>query len=108
MECVDEVVLDQRLRELRAAVNDDVALELLLELRYFLDDVATEDGRVVPLGALEGGGDHVLRHRVELVCELALDPRPDGCEALVGHTAEQEGVGSLRLLPLELIALRTP
>ena len=37
---VDEVVLDQRLHELHAAVHDDVAVHLLLELRDLLGEVA--------------------------------------------------------------------
>ena len=37
---VDEVVLDQRLCELRAAVDEDVSGVLLLELRDLFDDVA--------------------------------------------------------------------
>src|SRR5436305_9581262 len=47
---VDEVVLDQRLCELRAAVDDDVSGVLLLELRDLFDDVAAEDG-----GGQDGG-----------------------------------------------------
>jgi GntR family transcriptional regulator/MocR family aminotransferase len=51
----DEVVLDQRLRELRAAVDDDVAVVLRFEPGDLFDDIAGEHGGVVPLGVLERG-----------------------------------------------------
>src|SRR5439155_5743729 len=105
MECVDEVVLDQRLGELRAAVDSDVPLVLLLELLHLFEDVATEHRRVVPLRALEGGGDDVLRHAVELVRELAFVMRPDRCETVVSAAAEQQRIRSHRLVDLELLAL---
>src|ERR671930_1764705 len=75
-ELVHEVVLDQRLRQLRTAVNDDVALVPLLELRDRLDHVAVEHSRVVTVRVLQSGEDDVLGQRVELVGELALDVRP--------------------------------
>jgi hypothetical protein len=78
-----------------------------LELHHLLDHVTMQHGRVVPLGVLQRGGDHVLRHRVELVRELALVMRPDGGEAVVGDATEQQCVGRPRLLPLELIAFGT-
>jgi hypothetical protein len=51
---VDEVVLDQRLHELGAAVDHDVPTRLLSQLRDVLHHVAPEYRRVVPLGLLEG------------------------------------------------------
>ena len=107
VQCVDEVVLDQRLRELRAAVDDDVALVPPCELRDFFDDVAAEHGGVVPLGVLEGGGDDVLRHRVELVRQVALVVRPHGREAVVGDPTEQQRVGGHGFVQLELLSLGT-
>jgi DNA-binding transcriptional ArsR family regulator len=49
VDCVDEIVLDQRLRELRTAVHDDIAFVALLELRRLLDHVAAQHGRVAGL-----------------------------------------------------------
>ena len=72
VEGVNEVVLDQRLDELRAAMNDDVAVVSLLELPDLVDDVTRKDGGVVPFGVGQGLRDDVLGHRVELVRELAL------------------------------------
>jgi hypothetical protein len=72
---VDEVALRQRLHELRAAVHDDVPVDLALHARGRLADVAAQHRRVVPLRLAERGGDHVLGHGVELVGELALPPR---------------------------------
>src|SRR5918992_2710490 len=98
---VDEVVLEQRLHELRAPVDD----ELAVELAHLFDDVALEDRRVRPLRVLERGRDHVLRHRVEPVCELPRAAGPGLGEALVGHAAEQHGVRVHGLDGLELVAL---
>lgn len=50
---VDEIVLDQRLHKLGAAMNHDVSLQALPQFRDLLDYVALEQGRVVPLGFLE-------------------------------------------------------
>ena len=102
---VDEVVLDQRLHELGAAVDDDVGVDIVLELGDLGRDVALEHGGVVPLGLVERRGDDVLRHRVELVGELALAPGPGVGEAFVGAAPDQEAVGRHRLLELELVAV---
>src|SRR6266516_4060303 len=66
-------------------------------------DVAPQHGRVVPLGFLEGRGDDVLGHGVELVSELAVPRRPGGSEALVGHPPQQQGLGREGLVELELV-----
>ena len=104
-ELVDEVVLDQRLHEPGAAVDDDVAVLLLLQLRDFLHDVALQHRRVVPLGLIQGRGDDVLGHVVELVGELAVPRRPGLGKALVGHAPQQQGLGRERFVELELVAL---
>ena len=49
--------------------------------------------RVGPLRVLQRRGDHVLRHVVELVRELAVARRPGGGEALVGLPPQQQRVG---------------
>jgi hypothetical protein len=60
---------------------------------------------VFPFGVLERRRDDELRHRVELVGELALSVRPRAREALVGPAADQQCVGLARLLQLELVAV---
>ena len=50
------------------------------------------------------GRHDVLRHRVELVAELALDVRPHRREPVVCHTAEEQRVRGHRLLELERVA----
>jgi hypothetical protein len=79
----------------------------VLELGDLLDDVAPDDRRVGPVGLLERGRDHVLRHAVQLVGEAGLvGPRRPGVrEALIGATPQQQGVGLLELLQLEPVAL---
>jgi hypothetical protein len=47
---VDQVVLHQRLHERAAAVDEDVPIHGLLQLRDLLDDVALQDDRVGPSG----------------------------------------------------------
>ena len=64
MELIDEVGGQQRARQLRAAVNDDVSVDPPLERLHRGDEVAVEHGRVVPRRIDERLGDHVLRHRV--------------------------------------------
>src|ERR687897_2900930 len=64
---VDEPVLEQPLHERGAAVDDDVAVDLPLELLDRLTQVAAQHRCVVPLGRLQGGGHDVLGHAVELV-----------------------------------------
>src|SRR3954453_2221439 len=107
VEGIDEVVLDQRLRKLRATVNEDVSLVPLLEIPHLLDDIAAENRRVLPLGILQRRRDDVLRHRVEVVGELALEMWPTRRKSLVGDPPEQLRVGGHGLVDLELIACRT-
>jgi hypothetical protein len=98
-------VVDQRLDELRAAVDDDVTTLLLLQLRDLLREVAFQHCRVVPLRLLQGRGDHVLGHGVELVGELALSGGPGLGKALVRDAAQQQRLGRERFVELELVAL---
>src|SRR5438034_11183726 len=64
---VDEIVFLQRVHELRAAVDDDVVGELLLELADLCCDIAMDDRRVVPFGLVQGRRHHELGHAVDLV-----------------------------------------
>src|ERR687896_751935 len=83
-------------------------VELVLELAHLGGRVAAiEDRRVVPLRILQRRRDDELRHRVELVGELALTLRPGAGEALVGAPADQEGVGLPCLVQLELVSVVT-
>src|SRR4051795_1826209 len=52
---VDQVMLDERAPELIAGRDDDLSVQLLLQLRDLLHDVALEDRRVVPVGIDESG-----------------------------------------------------
>jgi hypothetical protein len=104
VEGVNEVMLDQRLDELRAAVNNDVAVVSLFELPDLIDDVTGKDGGVVPFGVGQGLRDDVLGHGVELVRKYTLVVRPDRSEAVVGDSAEQQGVRVHRLVELERVA----
>src|SRR5207253_10403628 len=61
---VHQVLLDQRLNEVGAAGDQDVALVLIPQLAYLVRDVTANDGRVVPLRFVERRRDDVLRHRV--------------------------------------------
>jgi hypothetical protein len=106
VEGVNKIVLDQRLDELRAAMNNNVAVVSLFELPDLVDDVTRENGGVVPFGVGQGLRDDVLGHDVELVRELALVVRPDGSEAVVGDPAEQKGIRVHHLVKLERVAFR--
>jgi hypothetical protein len=50
---VDQVVLHQRVQELNASGNVDLAGELLLQRGDLVDHVPLQDRRVVPLGFLD-------------------------------------------------------
>src|SRR5215208_7127355 len=104
VDLVDEVALDQLLHQPVAPRHLQLAVELLLQLAHLGRRVAAvEDRRVVPLRVLERRRDDELRHRVELVGELALALRPGAGEALIGSQPYQQGVGLPRLVQLELI-----
>src|SRR4051812_13347301 len=102
---VDEVLLDQALHELGAAVHDAVAAGALAQLRDSGREVALEHRRVGPLGAVHRRRHDVLRHAVELVGELAATRRPRVGEALVGPPPEQQRLRLERLVELEAVAL---
>src|ERR687889_1607612 len=105
VDLVDEVALDQLLHQSVTTRHLQLAVELLLQLAHLGRRVAAvEDRRVVPLRVLERPRDDELRHRVELVGELALALRPGAGEALIGSKPYQQGVGLPRLVQLELIA----
>src|SRR5215208_417224 len=105
---VDEILLLQRVHKLRAAVDDDVVGELLLELAYLGCDIPADDGRVVPLGLVQRRRDDELGHVVELVGELSFPRWPRIREAVVRHAPEEECVGRHRLVELELVSLFAP
>src|ERR687892_2865919 len=59
-ELVYEIVLEQRLDQVGAAMHLDLRPFLLLDLRHRLGGVALEQGRVVPLDPVERPRGHVL------------------------------------------------
>src|SRR5436190_664534 len=103
---VDQVVLDQRAYELKAAGDDDVPVYVLLQRRDLVRHVALEDCRVVPGGMFEGRGHHVLGQAVQPVRQLAAAGWPPRGEPLVAPPAQQEGPGAQRLAERELGELR--
>jgi len=103
---VDQVVLDQRAYELKAAGDDDVPVYVLLQRRDLVKHVALEDCRVVPGGMFEGRGHDVLGQAVQPVRQLAAAGWPPRGEPLVAAPAQQEGPGGQRLVESELGELR--
>src|SRR3954449_12848580 len=96
---------DQPVDELGAAVDDDVAVALLVHARDRGGQVAAEHGRVRPRRVAQRRGDDVLRHRVEALGELALALGPRLREALVRPPAEEHGLAAHGLVDLELRAV---
>src|SRR5262249_54574542 len=93
---VDQVVIDERLRELAAAVHLQLVPGPLLEPGDLGGQVAAEQRGVVPVDGGERGGRHVLRQRVELARDRIVgigDLGPVAAEDLVRLAAEQERVG---------------
>src|SRR5271154_3356715 len=103
---VDQVVLDQRAYELKAAGDDDVPVYVLLQRRDLVKHVALEDCRVVPGGIGEGRGHDVLGQAVQPVRQLAAARWPPRGEPLVASPAQKEGPGGQRLVERELGKLR--
>jgi hypothetical protein len=71
-------------------VDDDLAVQLPLQLRDIINEIALKYRRFAPLGMLEGRGDDVLGQAVELVGELATPGWPARCELLVGDAAQKQ------------------
>jgi hypothetical protein len=84
---VDEVVPHQRVDEIGAPRCQDVAARLLLQLPDLVDDVATEQRRVLPLHVLQRLRNHILRERIHPVGEalVARRRRPERRPYLVRH-----------------------
>src|SRR5205823_11583667 len=71
----------------------DVAVDLILERTDLLRFVRTENGRVVPVGALERARDDVLRrlvHEGRAGILLGGPSRPCRHELLVGPTSQED------------------
>src|SRR3981081_4453183 len=98
-------MLNQRLHERGAAVDNDVAALLLPQLPDLLDEVPLQYPRVVPLGLIQGRGDDVLGHAVELVGKLAVSRWPGCGETFVRHPSQQQCLGREGFVELELVAL---
>src|SRR5438876_5010302 len=103
---VDQVMLDQRAYELKAADDDDVPVYLLLQRRDLVKHVVLEDCRVVPGGIGEGRRHDVLGQAVQPVRQLTAARWPPRGEPLVASPAQQEGPGGQRLVERELGKLR--
>src|SRR6201982_2614504 len=103
---VDQVVIDQRAYELKAAGDNDVPVYVLLQRRDLVKHVALEDCRVVPGGIGEGRGHDVLGQAVQPVRQLAAAGWPPRSEPLVASPAQQEAPGGQRLVERELGKLR--
>src|SRR6185369_2597837 len=97
-ELVDEVVLEQGLRDPGAASQDDVPLELALEVRDGIEQRPAHDYRVIPGWLLERRRDDVLRHAVQPVRERSRPRRPATREPFVGPPAHQERIVALRVV----------
>src|SRR5260370_13851850 len=110
---VDEVMRDEGLRELAAAVDLQLVSRPLLELGDLGGQVAAEQRGVVPADGVERRGGHVLRQRGELARDLVVRVgyvRPVGLEDLVRPAAEEERVRGREPgphgLPEVLVAVR--
>jgi hypothetical protein len=99
---VDEVVLDEGVQEVGAAVEHDVASGLLLQLGDLLDGVSAEDDRVLPRRRLQAPGDDVLRDVVHPIGEAFVlwEPSARTWQNLVGHASQEDGLGREDLVDL--------
>ena len=107
-EFIDEIVLDQRVHQRRAAVDQYVAIAAGLQFPHLLGDIAAPDGGVAPGCVGQRARGHIFRHAVDTVgkARFVLHRRPDGGEGVVGDAAEQDGVAGEQFVDLELVAFR--
>ncbi len=95
---VDEIVLEQGLEQLAAAMHLDFSAIQGLELCNRVGDIAIQQGGVVPTDFVERARRHVFRPGVEccrdLVCGVGLIG-PVAREDLIGLAAEEEGTGAV-------------
>src|SRR5439155_20677045 len=105
---IDEIVLEQGLEGVAAAVDLDLAALLCLELRDLLGNVALEQDGVVPRDLIERPRSDEFRSGVEgrgnLVRRVG-GLGPGACEDLIGLAAEEEGAGALGPLGHDLAHL---
>ena len=93
---VDQVVAQELVDQVRAAVDHEFAARLRLQLRDLGRHVSRQDRRVVPIRAFEGVGHDVLRDGVHLLGHLevaAAGGRPERRPDLPRPTAQQERIG---------------
>ena len=97
---VDQVVAQQLVDQVRAAVHQQVAARLRLQRPDLGGHVARDDRRVAPVGPLERVRHDVLRDAVHPVGQFgvaAAGRRPERRPDLPGPAAQQERVGRHRL-----------
>src|SRR5262245_50101615 len=92
MNLIKQMMLEQRLAEETVTVDDQPLAFLLLELGGLGGNVTMDDGRVSPISLLQGGREHILAHRVQSFGIGVRSCRPDGCENLVGPSAQEHRV----------------
>src|SRR5262249_44250959 len=91
IEHVEQEVLQQCLSEETMAQDEKITAVLLLEFGHLRHNVATHDGRIVPIGALQLGRKHILADRSETrgVGVGLFPPRPRLRKHLVRGSAPQ-------------------
>jgi len=92
-----KIVLKQRLEEVAATVDLDLAVFLCFQLRDRLRDITLDQESVVPVQPFERPRSNVLRAGVEGRGDLVRwvgGLRPRACEDLIGPAAQEEGAGA--------------
>ena len=98
LDLIDQASIEQRAPQLVAGVDHDGAVDVLLELRGFLDRVAAQDRRVRPAGLVERRRDDVLGQGVQGIRPVVGAFRPAGSEPLLGAPSQQKCLDAERLL----------
>jgi hypothetical protein len=62
-EHIEKALVQQRLTEQTVSQNENVTAVLLLELGHLRCDLASNNGRVIPIGGLQLGRKHVFLYR---------------------------------------------
>ena len=108
---INQAMIGERAYHAGAAVDQHIASRLLLHLLDLFRRDLPEQRRVVPVSAGQRRGEDDLAHRVQLARVFALTLRdvgivrhmgPGAGKALIGHTPQEQRVGSAHSLILIL------
>src|SRR5260370_17833715 len=98
IEHVEQVVLQQSLPEKTMAIDEKIPSFLLLELGHFSNNIASNNGRVVPFGFFQRRRENILWYGIDPVSPRVGSSGPNLRKALLRVPSHQHPV-ALQHLP---------